>query len=180
MSTKPDDLDLMVIHGFGKQSRKVRDLIKEKNIKILELEKTETVTYKKLDPAPKPNGDVRIIKKHVKEIRTPRQTKEEIERVEENYAKEIKPALQEKALELQEDHYVEMIDDIESRDISILVEKGLSKYKERQLEKQRELEKELEFDLDDQSLMEQYPIYIDYDDNSKELVIPSEPTDDFE
>lgn len=180
MSKKPDDLDLIAIRELGKGSQKVQDLINDKNLDIHYLELKQKTNFKKPDPAPKPNGDIRITKLHTKEMRSLEETKQEIKRVEERYADKIKPAMEEKALETDANHLLPALKQIDKDDLPILIEKGLSAYKEKEIEKQKELEQALEFDLDDASKFEDYPIYLDFDKNEKDLDKTPSPSDDFE
>ncbi len=180
MSKKPDDLELIAIQELGKSSQKIQDLINDKNLDIYYLELQQKTNFKKPEPAPKPDGDIRITKLHTKEMRSMKETKKEIERVEAMYADQIKPAMEEKALKTDADHLLPALKQIDKNDLPILLEKGLNAYKERQIEKQKELEQALEFDLDDKTKFEDYPIYLDFDKNEKDVDKPPSPSDDFE
>lgn len=176
MSRKLDDLDLIAIRELGKSSQKVQDLIQDKNIEIHNLELKQNITFKKLDPAPKPKGDIRIMKLHSREMYSLDETKQEIKKVEEIYADKIKPAMEEKALETDQDHILPSLKEIDKDDLPILVEKGLDAYKEKQVEHKKTLEQSLEFDLDDKSKFEDYPIHYDFEDNSKDMDIDKSPS----
>ncbi|GAB1856139.1 hypothetical protein MHTCC0001_09740 [Flavobacteriaceae bacterium MHTCC 0001] len=179
MSKKPDDLDLIAIRELGKSSQKIEDLINDKNLKIQNLKSNRIVYYKKPEPAPKPKGDIRITKRHAKEMRSVLETEKEIKKVEGLFADKIKPAIEERALNKEADHLLPVIDRMEKEDLSILIEKGLNTYKDRQAEKQRELEQALQFDLDQEKFKE-YPIYLDFDKNEKDMDREYSPSDDFE
>ena len=184
MSKKLDDLDLITIRELGKSSQKVQDLINDKNLEIHDIELKQTVKFKKLDPAPKPDGDIRITKLNAKEMRSWQETKQEIKRIEAMYADQIKSAMEEQVLETDADHLLPALKQIDKDDLPILIEKGVDAYKERQVEKQKELEQALEFDLDDTSKFDDYPLYYDFDDNSKDMNLDKDktpsPSDGFE
>ena len=182
MSKEIDELKLIAVIEIGKSSQKVQDLITEKNNEINRLEMGQKSNFKKFSPAPKPSGDIRIAKIHTKENHAPEATKQAIQKTVDKFARDLKSAMEEKALETDQDHILPSIQEIEKDDLQILVEQGLDAYKERQIEKEKELEQSLEFDLDDKSNFEDYPIYLDFEANSKDMDIekaPS-PSDDFE
>ncbi|MFL1013238.1 hypothetical protein [Flavisericum labens] len=180
MSKKPDDLELIAIRELGKGSKKVQDLINDKNLDIKTIESQQKVNFKEPHPAPKPDGDIRITKLHTKEMQSVEETKQEIKRIEALYADKIKPAMEEKVIETDAEHLLPALQKIDKDDLPILVEKGLNAYKERQAEKQIELEQSIELDLDDKEKFDKYPILLDFDNNEKDIdKIPS-PADDYE
>ena len=140
MSSKPDDLDLEVIHQLANRNQKVQDLIKDKNKEIYNIDRSQSATYKKIDPAPKPKGDIRFTKTFKivtdKEILDNRKNE-----VKERYNKEIKQEMIDSAKNKGlEEINQNQIKDMPHQDLAILSEKGVEAYK--QHEKQQALEKE--------------------------------------
>ncbi|WP_299111441.1 hypothetical protein [uncultured Winogradskyella sp.] len=181
MSKKLDDLDLEVIRELAKQSKTVQDLIQEKNNTLINVEQSQNIKFKTLDPTPKPKGDIRINKMQTKQTMSNEALEQKLDTIKEEYNGKIKEALEEKAIEVDQENIYPMVESLDKHDTSVLIENGREAFKERLQEKEQKLKEELAIDMDslDQRNMD-YPIYSDFEKNLEDLnKIPS-PADDFE
>ncbi|WP_406684325.1 hypothetical protein N1F78_00940 [Seonamhaeicola sp. MEBiC1930] len=149
MSREVDELYIMEIRELSKICRKTQELITEKNKRIIEIQRTEKIRFKKPDPAPKPQGDIRITKYHYKTMRTPEQTKEETKKAEIFYANEIKASLKEKTKETEQEYLIEVIPQIDDLSLLALVETGMNAYRAKENEKQPKVKRESKFNFND-------------------------------
>lgn len=181
MSKKLDDLDLEVIRELAKQSKTVQDLIQEKNNTLINIEQSQNIKFKNLNPVPSPKGDIRINRIHSKQTMLNETLEQKLDTVKEEYNSKIKEALEEKAIEVDQENISPMVESLDKHDISILIENGREAYKEKQQEKEQKLKEELAIDMDslDQRNMD-YPIYSDFEKNLEDLNKTPSPADDFE
>lgn len=154
MSRKPDDLDLQVIHQLANSHQDVQDLIDAKNKELKNLDKAHSINYKKLDPAPKPKGDIRFSKSHSKETNSREGLDLAKEDTENHFNKSIKQKMTEASLEndLHKDHQ-HQIQNMPDKDLSILSEKGVDAYRQHEKEQARDKEV-LDLTMDDEKSKE--------------------------
>jgi hypothetical protein len=182
MSTNRDELELIALHEMGKSSPKVQDLINEKNKALIDLEKTETVRFKKLDPAPSPSNDKRMLRQHSHSPRTPEQTVAQQLQIEQSYDGQIKQAMMEKAVLEEHEYFLPTLQDMSNKEVGILAEKG--PYAVLDMEKQQAMVQDQPaiLDLDDESRFNRMALDQDFKENVKDLDIQKtpDPADDFE
>ncbi len=145
MSTELDDLELDVIHSVAERSQEVQDLIHEKNKTLFDMDRTRTPSSKQPTPAPKPKGDIRITKTDKTETISKEENEKRKDHVRHEYDDKIKQAMLDKAKST--DDYdglgtIEQIEEMPSKDVAVLAEKGVDGYRE--FEKQQELENNID------------------------------------
>ena len=153
MSTKPDDLELDIIHGIAQRSPKVQELIAEKNKTLFDMDRTQTTTSKKPSPAPKPKGDIRIVKSERKETISKEDNEKRKMEVSREYDEQIKDEMLDSAKSLgdYEDYTIGQLENMPSKDASVLAEKGVDGYKH--LQEQKGIEtREKQFEENKESL----------------------------
>lgn len=180
MSRKPDDLELEYIRELSKSSTEIQNLIQAKHKDQIDLEKSQSVSYKKLDPAPSPKGDKRHLKIHKKEVISKEGLEQRTIEIQDRFDRQIKEKMDKLVEHPNHEPIRSKVQDMDEKDLSILVEKGLNAYKTKQ---GKDLEQELAFDLDNpENNFYDYPIYEDFSENSKSLERDKNPSpsDDYE
>lgn len=180
MSKKPDDWDLEYIYDLSNGSQEIQDLIQAKRHSIINIRNSQFATFKKLDPTPKPKGDVRLSKTHTRQIMSDKDMDKEIEKVKNDFDLKIKDALKERAFQKDKEYIYPIIKGMDKKDLSVLVENGREFYKAKQQEQEKSNEEALKIDLDDIDNNKDYNIYLDYQDNLEDIDKSLSPSDDFE
>lgn len=180
MSRKPDDLDLEYIRELAKSSTEIQDLIQAKHKEQIDLDRTQSVSYKKLDPEPSPLGDKRHLKVYRQETISRDFLEQKTVENQDRFDRQVKEKMDNLVEHLNHEPIRSKVHNMDEKDLSILVEKGVGEFKAKQ---EKDLERALEFDLDNpDNNFEDYSVYDDFLDNSKSLEIDNKPSpaDDFE
>lgn len=153
MSRKPDDLELLCIHELANSNSKVQELINDKNKEVYDIGRTQNITYKKPDPAPKPSGDIRLSKNYKKDTRSKENMEKLVVDTKNNFDKQIKQEMDSLVEHPDQIQIKSIVQDMNPQELAIVSEKGADAY--RQHEKEQTGDKDvLDLKMDDEKSKE--------------------------